>query len=1111
MRHHKQKVSNDMNQLSEKQLNKLSKVYAKISRVKFSITESSNNFLNSFCSKNMDLLLSSELQPKSLKKEVTRFLMQWKEKFNKAEQRPTNKEIIKKAIEIIVKKAGLSRQDTFKLIESLPLKKMTGEREFENLKSEIFDSSLQNEISQDILKNLEKNEIFGVVTEKVEGNYKKDHQEELEKREHQLSQLDDQKNKLGQQLEKLQEQIEALPSITDSEITEDQFDEELSDLHESKWWQKLNLKSDPFPGGLAGLKNIDKESLNQVYIKKGKLRGIFSSFERNHESYFNKCTPIIADFGNGKTSFLDYIEYLSAQKGIEVIGVRKIKPIQGVAQGLHHIYRQLSGKLKALNQKFPNTYANGHTPEFSDDAEFCSEQLKLLSKQRNGVLIVFEDFHKVGSMNKDNSENLIFEVLAQLQQFKEELITNNVGFFVTGLPHWKQRLRSDTQLTGFVDNSPIELPHITYEFIAEILNERLKTYSVGNNVKRLDENFIKHTVKDKSSHLRESLRIIIDTFENNPRILEQAPIEIKQEDRIEIRSLISKQNKHFFDALNSTNRKKFGRKWSSRMVSKFYELIVIINIQEKIDDDDDIIKYNRTVFDELKRHKIVVRAKASQSSTNPTVNLYWKLSKDVEVCFDLVNDKLNLRPYEYLMKVFHGSVSHNKTSENKNEDCLELERELGRNLSKINQRIVSKINSFCSGYSSLNLDLNTISTYSIEEILIANDDLFKSFKTISDIHFEFDGSREIFSKIHINEYLLMWEHHPFVTTNEYRILPMMFTTWTDLKHRGTSSKKEAFKLNQLLIESIQLLIGKVHDYIVRRYNEKELSWGFSERLNVEELPIFSAKFFNYDSLKSKSEIFQTLSSSVQALFLKFVNFYHLVSLLHYGPCYPDEVWPKDILNYARKNQKSSRNYNFSENLYMNLSYGHIKLLFESKFLNKLLYNSETWTIHDDKLKSFFKLFTKYEVRSNHTQLQSVSETKVDAYMSFFLDYASKVIESINETTKSLLFNYNLNGDELSFNFSYNFKDNQRNIDSTNLASYHWKLSDLKASHTDLINDANVFIKDQLLVLDFLDRSEIEETFGLDIKDVFFSILLRIMSEEFRIEKAHGSKFFLLKS
>ena len=200
MRHHKQKVSNDMNQLSEKQLNKLSKVYAKISRVKFSITESSNNFLNSFCSKNMDLLLSSELQPKSLKKEVTRFLMQWKEKFNKAEQRPTNKEIIKKAIEIIVKKAGLSRQDTFKLIESLPLKKMTGEREFENLKSEIFDSSLQNEISQDILKNLEKNEIFGVVTEKVEGNYKKDHQEEFEKREHQLSQLDDQKNKLGQQL-----------------------------------------------------------------------------------------------------------------------------------------------------------------------------------------------------------------------------------------------------------------------------------------------------------------------------------------------------------------------------------------------------------------------------------------------------------------------------------------------------------------------------------------------------------------------------------------------------------------------------------------------------------------------------------------------------------------------------------------------------------------------------------------------------------------------------------------------------------------------------------------------------------------------------------------------
>ena len=92
------------------------------------------------------------------------------------------------------------------------------------------------------------------------------------------------------------------------------------------WWEKLYLKENPFPRQGRGLEGIEKSFYDEVYIKQGEANKALNEFEDNNEIFFGKGTPIVADYGNGKTTF---IEYLAEKCSLYRIKTFTVRPSSG--------------------------------------------------------------------------------------------------------------------------------------------------------------------------------------------------------------------------------------------------------------------------------------------------------------------------------------------------------------------------------------------------------------------------------------------------------------------------------------------------------------------------------------------------------------------------------------------------------------------------------------------------------------------------------------------------------------------------------------------------------------------------------------------------------------
>lgn len=150
---------------------------------------------------------------------------------------------------------------------------------------------------------------------------------------------------------------------------------------------------------------------------------------------------------------------------------------------------------------------------------------KILLSRRKGILVFLDDYHKFRSHFPQ-----IFEFLGTLQVLKDTLTRANlnVGFIVSGIPIWLTELRQNSQLMGFLDNTPIEMPKITPDLICEVFNRRIAAFCYESTPRRIKPDFVQKLVKDLGGEqgIRGCIARIVYELSNNNTAIVDSPVEI---------------------------------------------------------------------------------------------------------------------------------------------------------------------------------------------------------------------------------------------------------------------------------------------------------------------------------------------------------------------------------------------------------------------------------------------------------------------------------------------------------------------------------------------------------------------------------------------------------
>ena len=242
--------------------------------------------LREFVAKNETLLTDSNLDRRHLKDALNDFyVVRHKHAFST----PTNVAIMKAFLARL--KGALSDQQLHDLIDTLPLFRLAGDNQRQQLHDSLTNKQIQSVLTDQQINDLRQVGAFEAVERHKGGQIEKA----------QLRKLED----IEKQIRQKRDEYESLPSILDREVVpEPRFDPTVEDI--KPWWERFYLQGNPFPRK-DGLSDISASLYEAVIIKTAPFQSTLSNLQRNPAFLFNSGFLLVGDYGYGKTTFIDYL------------------------------------------------------------------------------------------------------------------------------------------------------------------------------------------------------------------------------------------------------------------------------------------------------------------------------------------------------------------------------------------------------------------------------------------------------------------------------------------------------------------------------------------------------------------------------------------------------------------------------------------------------------------------------------------------------------------------------------------------------------------------------------------------------------------------------------
>ncbi|MCJ7572181.1 MAG: ATP-binding protein, partial [Candidatus Thermoplasmatota archaeon] len=229
-----------------------------------------------------------------------------------------------------------------------------------------------------------------------------------------------------------------------------------------EWWQRLNLKDDPFgKTGNPNTGNIDYIVETSIYKK-------YQNRINYIDSFFGAVTAICGEYGSGKSTFFDYLQnkFKLLDKNIETISL-PVSTYSSNGKEIFDLVKYLLNLLIGDPQK--------ENIEFVD----ISNALTIRCHERNlyGHIIFIDELHH------NPNVDAIFEFFKLSQGLTEYLFKHNkIGFFIAGHSSWIERLKKPTY-RGPIDIFEI-MDEINVDQAYQIVNKRIIEFVINPKYKQ---------------------------------------------------------------------------------------------------------------------------------------------------------------------------------------------------------------------------------------------------------------------------------------------------------------------------------------------------------------------------------------------------------------------------------------------------------------------------------------------------------------------------------------------------------------------------------------------------------------------------------------------------
>lgn len=547
---------------------------------------------------------------------------------------------VAEAIVDLLRSQGQPKVKILEFVQNRPFFREMGEREQEKFITRIAASSEQ--YSSATLEEIQKGRAFEAV--------------QRHKEEQITEQVKQQLTGLEAQLAEKQAEYEALPSVLDQplEEPEPEFDPATDDR--KSWWERFYLKDNPFRSQ-SGLNQIDRDLYDQVVVRTAPFDDILSRLQKDESCLFQTAFLLAGGYGYGKTTFLDYLSYVLLTKySILSIRITSARPSPTAMAYMDTFVARLKTE---LGKELRNSVLKIEESLVGDDQGFLNEACAALTAARyKGILIILDDYHKHGA------SPALFGFLGLLQVTKDELAREGlrVGFVVAGMPEWKDELRREPKLGGFLDGPPVVMPDLTPESIARVINQRIQAYSFDAKPRTLKLDFIRqifNTIGATSGYRDYITRIVSELEQNNLAIVD-APVEISQTELDRIKAEIE-QDPAVKDALNKLLTLSSFKRFTREQTTKCVELLVQTYVSDGMFEQTRLFDLNKHYFMRLKEEHLIQKRKENHPTYGSTHS--WVVRSQLQQAFERVKHRTGYSPQDYFLKIYGGEVFARRQSQ----------------------------------------------------------------------------------------------------------------------------------------------------------------------------------------------------------------------------------------------------------------------------------------------------------------------------------------------------------------------------------------------------------------------------------------------------------------
>jgi hypothetical protein len=928
--------------------------------------------LSKFVTDNLNFFLSEDVILKTLKTKTNDYF--YKKHKNKYGT-PSKKQIAKALVSLLLKKT-ISPEKIEEFILTLPIFQLSGNNQKEYI-SLLSTSDHMSVLSAQEIERINKVGAYKAIKQTTHEGLNELKNKKIQDIEHEIS--------LKQQ------QLDALPSVLDHV---DPIPQEL-DLKIDKitpWWERFYLSSDPFPTK-AGLSQLDTKLYESVVVKTQPFVETLNNLQSNPNYLFNTGVLLSGGFGFGKTTFLDYLNYYLIQQNIITIKISQTKAYPDSNSYVDHFLNRLIYELKQiLGNKVKNHDFEGLDPDLHIQ-KLCDVALA----EKPGMVIMLDDYHK---HNKANP-SIIFDFIGQLQITKDSLETQGlkVGFIVSGLPEWREKLKTDLSLSGFLDKPPIEMPQLTPKIICDAFNQRIHAFSFSSTPNLIKHNFIEalFTKEDcASGGYRYYLTAIQDELNRNNMAILNTPIEISEKDLTRIKSEIEKYQslKISFNKLTITDRTKG---FTSEIIIKHLTILVSVYMHGGITEDSLIFLDNKQFLKTLAGHNLIQKLRLK----NESAEFKWVVSENLQKAAAKIKSKYDKEINDYLLKIFSPKKIQS--------DIYSKEPEA---ISKIQPYITffngSDINISKSSKQNLDDAFRVFQTVSLSKSFDSGEatiyikpigQIKNAIEFLSNAFFDIDQSNPFFNLSKIKTTRNKWQQHWV----DYDAIDELFD---HLEKFDCDSSRLEYEHVSLRFSDVFIYLADLLMAITTNLCLKKDPFSFYHNVihhTKQELDLFTSAKENYYSAEPEAH-FIYVSRFSSYLEERLRLFLYSAGGLIFGDLKYKDYIPKQIRLYGFKNIEN-KNYSAILNFFNGLTRSQYREFFcADNEYNNLVVKFLGLHWHRDDFKSFFDYYAEIDVSTRHDRKDKFSITDRDKYINY-VSKGAEFLSAINNFMSQFITNY----------------------------------------------------------------------------------------------------------